>query len=218
MYKKLCHRSKIDIIWSILDFIEREGVAGKTHVLYAANLNSRSFKKFIDELIDIGAIGIKVANGRSHYTLTTYGYKLLSLLTNVREILSNKSLIRAKIFANKTVSEIIRGKLENNEDILIEYSKHVHGNSDLGYNVDIVECSTGSYAMFGLSINMNKEDVVNVLGKSLLILMDTSLKCIFIISRGLDYFIPIFRNVFDKVSIDHERYIFIVIDEQWFIN
>ena len=218
MSKRLGHRSKIDIMWAILDFIEREGVAGKTHVLYAANLNSRSLKKFIDELVGIGAINVKRVDGRSHYTLTTYGYKLLSLLTNVREILDNKSLIRAKIFTNKAMSEIVRSKLKFSEDSSIEYGKRVYGESDLEYTIDIMESDIGSYVVLSLSSNMNKEDVVNVLGKGLLVLIDTSLKCIFVISHSLDHVIPRFRNILDRANIDYNRYMFIVVDEQWYIN
>ena len=218
MSKRLGHRSKIDIMWAILDFIEREGVAGKTHVLYAANLNSRSLKKFINELVSIGAINVKRVDGRSHYTLTTYGYKLLSLLTNVREILNNKSLIRAKIFSDKAMSEIIRNKLKFSEDSSVEYGKRIYGESDLEYVIDIIGNDTHSYVVLSLSSNMNKEDIVNVLGKALLIFIDTNLKCIFVVSHSLDHIVPKFRNILDKANIDHNRYIFIVVDEQWYIN
>ncbi len=208
----------MDIMWTILDFINREGVAGKTHVLYAANLNSRSFKKFINELIGIGAIKVRRVDGRTHYTMTTYGYKLLYLLTNVREILNNKSLVRAKIFTNKAMSEVIRNKLKFSDDNSIDYGKCVYGESDLEYIIDIIESDTGSYAVLSLSSNMNKEDVVNVLGKGLLILIDTDLKCIFVISHNLDHIIPRFRNLFNKLNIDYNRYMFIVVDEQYYIN
>ena len=51
------HRSRMDIITSILEFIDQKGTALKTHILYSANLNSKSLDKFLNQLIDAGRGG-----------------------------------------------------------------------------------------------------------------------------------------------------------------
>ncbi|GEM_PF-983374 len=215
MSRKVGHRSKIDIMWAILDFIEREGVAGKTHVLYAANLNSRSLERFIDKLLGIGAINVEVIDGRSRYFLTSYGYKLLSLLTSVREILENKSLISVSALTNKAMSEIIRNKLKLSDEVSLEYGRIVYGESNLEYIADVIVSNTDIYIILYLSSGMNREDIANVLGKALLILVDTDLKCIFVISHSLNHVVHRFKNVLDKANIDRSRYMFIVAEEQW---
>lgn len=81
------HRSRMDIITSILEFIDQKGTALKTHILYSANLNSKSLDKFLNQLIDAGLIGVSSENGSDYYYITARGRRFLMYTNYMTSIL-----------------------------------------------------------------------------------------------------------------------------------
>jgi predicted transcriptional regulator len=81
----LVKRSKYQIISQILEICI--GGAGKTEVVYQANLNFRNAGLYIDSMINSGLLSIKQENGRKYET-TEKGLKFLENLKTMDDCLS----------------------------------------------------------------------------------------------------------------------------------
>jgi len=79
-------RSDIEIIADMLKV--GENGAGKTEIMYSANMSYRQIQKYLGYLISQGFIDqIKMGNPSVTYRVTDSGLKLLQLVNSVREML-----------------------------------------------------------------------------------------------------------------------------------
>ncbi len=90
------HRSSTDIIVSILEYVDEKGSTLKTHILYGANLNSKSLEKFLTKLISAGLLTKTIDDGKDRYFITARGRiflhhmgRALNMLRDNKEIAVN---------------------------------------------------------------------------------------------------------------------------------
>jgi len=79
-------RSDIEIIADMLKV--GENGAGKTEIMYSANMSYRQIQKYLGYLVSQGFIDkIKMGNPSVTYQVTDSGLKLLQLIDNIKEML-----------------------------------------------------------------------------------------------------------------------------------
>jgi predicted transcriptional regulator len=79
-------RSDIEIIADMLKV--GENGAGKTEIMYSANMSYRQIQKYLGFLVGQGFIDkMKIGNPSVTYLVTDSGLKLLQLISNLREML-----------------------------------------------------------------------------------------------------------------------------------
>ena len=77
-------RSSIEVIADML----RLGEAGKTEIMYSANMSYFQLKKYLNFLLQLGLIDkVKVGNPMVTYRITRKGLKLLKSIDSILEIL-----------------------------------------------------------------------------------------------------------------------------------
>ncbi len=217
MANRYKHRSQIDIFFSILEFVRKEGTAGKTRILYASNLNSRSLEKFVGHLVKIGALHVIDSNGYSRYTLTPRGYKLLSLLSKLKEILESKYVSSQELLGNKRITKMIKDKLKPSSPIILKYNVVIFGRSELEYKVDIINSNNDSYIVLHIGAGSSKEEMVQTISKALLMLIDTDKKCLLLIDEKYHYFKHIFQNVMNMANVNDDRYKILVLESNKYV-
>jgi len=79
-------RSDIEIIADMLEV--GENGAGKTEIMYSANMSYRQIQKYLGFLVGHGFIDqMKMGNPSVTYQVTDSGLKLLQLINNIKEML-----------------------------------------------------------------------------------------------------------------------------------
>ena len=79
-------RSDIEIIADMLEV--GENGAGKTEIMYSANMSYRQIQKYLGFLVGHGFIDqMKMGNPSVTYQITDNGLKLLQLINNIKEML-----------------------------------------------------------------------------------------------------------------------------------
>jgi len=79
-------RSDIEIIADMLEI--GENGAGKTEIMYSANMSYAQIQKYLGYLMAQGFIGkIKMGNPSVTYQVTDSGLKLLELISSIKEML-----------------------------------------------------------------------------------------------------------------------------------
>ena len=79
-------RSYIEIMADMLEV--GENGAGKTQIMYGANMSYSQIQKYLGHLIDRGLIDkVKMGNPSVTYQVTDSGLKLLELINNIKEML-----------------------------------------------------------------------------------------------------------------------------------
>ena len=79
-------RSDIEIIADMLKV--GENGAGKTEIMYSANMSYHQIQKYLGFLVGQGFIDkMKMGNPSVTYQVTDNGLKLLQLISNIREML-----------------------------------------------------------------------------------------------------------------------------------
>jgi predicted transcriptional regulator len=77
-------RSNVEVIADIL----RLGQAGKTEIMYSANMSYRQLQKYLEFLVQNGFIDVmKVGNPVTVYKVNEKGLKLLNKIENLLEML-----------------------------------------------------------------------------------------------------------------------------------
>lgn len=122
------YRKENEVIERILRFVKRRDKALKTHIMYAANLNTVSLEKFLARLIESGALEPVVDGDRIAYVITPRGEHLLNLLNLVKNLLSTSPTY------GRRIQEII----EEMEGVDIIRNKEVVGKSGVVYPIDLV--------------------------------------------------------------------------------
>jgi predicted transcriptional regulator len=79
-------RSDIEIIADMLKV--GENGAGKTEIMYSANMSYSQIQKYLGYLVGAGYIDkMKMGNPSVTYQVTDSGLRLLQLITNIKEML-----------------------------------------------------------------------------------------------------------------------------------
>ena len=79
-------RSNIEIIGDMLR--AGENGAGKTHIMYSANMSYSQIQKYLDFLVNQGFINkVDMGYPTATYQVTESGLKLLQLINNLSEML-----------------------------------------------------------------------------------------------------------------------------------
>ncbi len=79
-------RSDIEIIADMLKI--GENGAGKTQIMYGANMSYSQIQKYLGYLISAGFIDqVKIGNPSVTYQVTDSGLKLLALIASIKEML-----------------------------------------------------------------------------------------------------------------------------------
>lgn len=90
MLKPARRRSSIQIIADIL----RLGEAGKTQIMYAANMSYQQLPKYIDVMLKLGLVDQETTGNRLVvYRATQKGIRLLRNIDTVQEVLDGKAPI-----------------------------------------------------------------------------------------------------------------------------
>ena len=77
-------RSSIEVIADIL----RLGEAGKTEIMYSANMSFRQLQKYLAFLLQLGLITkVEIGNPVVTYRVTKKGLRLLQNIDNILEVL-----------------------------------------------------------------------------------------------------------------------------------
>lgn len=95
-------RSNIEIIADILKI--GENGAGKTEIMYSANMNYHQLQKYLNFLLTHGFIDkLTMENSHFNYQTTEKGSKLLESIDNVLEVLEFRMPVdfRGAIYARK---------------------------------------------------------------------------------------------------------------------
>ena len=122
------YRKENEVIERILRFVKQRDRALKTHIMYAANLNTLSLEKFLARLIESGAI-VPVGEGdRVAYVITPKGEQLLSLLVLVRKLMSTSD----------TYSRGVAKSLNEKKGVTVLRHEEVVGRSGVIYRVGMV--------------------------------------------------------------------------------
>jgi predicted transcriptional regulator len=85
-------RSDIEIIAEMLKV--GENGAGKTEIMYSVNMSYSQIQKYLGYLLNEGFIDtIKIGNPCVYYRVTEKGQRLLTLLTDVKDMLGLDDLV-----------------------------------------------------------------------------------------------------------------------------
>jgi predicted transcriptional regulator len=127
-------RSRLEIIYTVLKLLSISGPFRKTRIMQYANLNTRKFKDYVDDmLVKKGFIDIKNEGGL--YEITQRGRQLLQVL----EMLSELSVIRLGDSKDLRTSGKERNSASLGEKELLEVLKKI------GYrDVSLVPSQRGS--------------------------------------------------------------------------
>ena len=122
------YRRENEVIERILRFVKQRDKALKTHIMYAANLNTVSLEKFLDRLIESGAIEPVSDGDKVAYVITPKGEQLLNLLTLMKRLLSTTPTYRKRI----------QDSIEDMEGVDLIKNKEVVGKSGVVYRIELV--------------------------------------------------------------------------------
>ncbi len=122
------YRKENEIIERILVFVRERSRAKKTHIMYAANLNTVSLERFLDRLIEIGALREVEEGGHVTYVITRKGEQLLALLRGVRSLMSSSTSFSGRV----------EKCLEDAEGIEVVRNREVIGRSGVVYRLGLV--------------------------------------------------------------------------------
>ncbi len=211
MNNRSTHRSKIDLIEAILKYIHNEGHAKKTHILYASNLNTRSLEKFLKYLIEIKAVEV-IGDEQRSYTLTMHGREILRIIMRLKMLLNTRQgHVKGNRLLINRLNKVLSSTL--NDYFIDIFSNMVRGFSGLQYDFDIVKGEKEDYVLIPVAntIDDHCQELDSAIGKALLSLVDTSYKCIILLSNGENncgHVMNYIKELFNKLGIEESRYIF----------
>ena len=122
------YRRENEVLERILRFVKQRDRALKTHIMYAANLNTVSLEKFLARLVDSGAIELVSDGDRAAYVITPKGEQLLNLLTVMKRLLSTSPTYRRRI----------QERIEGMEGVDLVRNKEVVGRSGVVYRIELM--------------------------------------------------------------------------------
>ncbi len=207
MEKERHNRNKIEVIESILKYVEREGKAKKTRILYAANLNTKSLETILADLVNSRALEIvSDGNGKKMYKITPIGARLLMLITRIRRIIKNATVIEEHLVRNikEFCKEIVRGAECVSIDQSLRLGTSVKGRSARTYFVDLfLKLKDQEYIIGFLSKDATEHEIQHVLSWLIIVSLDTGYNVILFVSE--DKILSIKRylsHIFDHLKCD----------------
>ena len=99
-------RSNIDVIADIL----RLGEAGKTEIMYSANMSYRQLQRYLNSLTRGGFIErVKLSNPVETYKVTKRGLRLLKNIDRILEMLAQAGEARKSYVTKALLSQMVKG-------------------------------------------------------------------------------------------------------------
>jgi predicted transcriptional regulator len=99
-------RSNIDVIADIL----RLGEAGKTEIMYSANMSYRQLQRYLSSLTRGGFIErVKLSNPVETYKVTKKGLRLLKSIDRISQMLAQAGEVRKSYVTKALLSQVVRG-------------------------------------------------------------------------------------------------------------
>jgi predicted transcriptional regulator len=135
-------RSTIEIIFRILNLLARVGSVRKTYIMQHANLNSRSFKSYVeDTLLTMHFLKKEEVNGQILYSITVYGMYMLALL----RLLASVNIFEGKkVSASRTIYNAFLRKISSTLVNLGLKHELVADESEQGIAVMRIQCPTST--------------------------------------------------------------------------
>lgn len=180
------YRKENEVIEGILRFVKQRDKALKTHIMYAANLNTVSLEKFLTRLIEIGAI-VPVGQGdRVAYVITPKGEQLLSLLALVRKLMSTSG----------SYSRNVVNSLNSKDSVKILRHEEVMGKSGVVYRISmILEFADGkSFIMDIIEPDTDLTEGVLRIAKTAFLSKDTGLASVVVLPTEFIHFITLYYS------------------------
>ncbi|GEM_PF-3209598 len=132
-WKANTRRNSADIMVSMLKFINEQGFALKTHILYNVNLNSRSLEKFLRKLMNANLVMAVRHNGREQFQVTMKGKLFLSYIDKAFTMLEGDNCAGASQLKRSIENTLkFKGKLKIKEGVVR------HGRSGARHILNIV--------------------------------------------------------------------------------
>lgn len=175
-------RNSADIMISILKFINEQGFALKTHILYNVNLNSRSLEKFLRKLMNANLVTTVKREGRDQFQVTMKGKLFLSYIDRAFTMLEGNNCAEA-FQLKSSVRDILKFK----EKIKIKEGVVRQGKSGARHILNIVmeiPSKTGDTQEVYVSVlcgNVNLTDAVLSLGSVVAVSEDVGLPAVLIV-------------------------------------
>lgn len=193
--------SKIEILQAILEYIDKEGNAKKTQILYATNLNTKSVEKYLDYLIKTRVID-KVNDDGIRYRLTLHGRYVLYLIRKLEKLFENKEDLISSVVNEKAdnIKLFVGERLHNFRQELIR------GKSGLYHHLYIADGRNKVYFTKVLSRVINSHDLLDELGRILLSLVDTELNGVIVLDNDSVGSIGYLRSILSLSRISEDRY------------
>ncbi len=169
----------MDIIVKILEFVDNKGATLKTHILYSANLNSKSLDKFLSNLIESGLISTYNVNEKSYYFVTARGRIFLKYISKALVILNSRkySAIYEKIKHNLNK--------KNRESTTVKEGLIFKGTSGIPYVLSLAFMSQdGSKVVAGTEIitsEMTIKEAINVIAWTWIACKDMNISSVILI-------------------------------------
>ncbi len=177
------HRSGIDIVVSILEFVDNRGASLKTHILYGANLNSRSLEKYLTQLITAGLLMKSVDEGKEKYLITVRGRLFLQHLGRALNLLRSKK--------EAAVSESLKKKIKSiKEAVKVREGLVYRGSSGVHYLLPIaflIEHGNGDKIagiMEIINSEMTPKEAISVIGWVWIISKDLKVPALILVSEN----------------------------------
>jgi len=99
-------RSNIDVMADIL----RLGEAGKTEIMYSANMSYRQLQRYLNSLTQGGFIErVKLTNPVETYRVTKKGLRLLKNIDRTLEMLAQAGEVRKSYVTKALLSQMVKG-------------------------------------------------------------------------------------------------------------
>lgn len=163
----------MDIIVRILEFVDNRGATLKTHILYSANLNSKSLDKFLSRLIESGLISTSDVNEKSYYFVTAKGRIFLKYISRALVILRSKRL--------SVITKEVERKLgdEKKEQIAVKEGLTYRGASGTPYVLPLAFISHNRNKVIAgtefISAEMTVKEAINVVAWTWVICKDMNI-------------------------------------------
>lgn len=162
------HRSNLEIMFTILRYVAREGEAKKTHILYHAGLNSRSLERFLKKLVQSDLLKIAKNGGNIFYTITPRGRRTLVIMSRLITLLSSEKEVL------KDIEKVVNGL----DGAKVEVPGAITGASGLTHSFDMVihRGKNGKVVAKIIDLEALLEEAVDEFSRFCIAVMDTSAK------------------------------------------
>ncbi len=192
-------RNGTDIMISMLKFINEQGFALKTHILYNVNLNSRSLEKFLKKLIDANLVTTVRRDGREQFQVTIKGKLFLSYIDRAFTMLEGGGCTEAF-----QLESSVRNTLKFKEKVRVREGVIRHGKSGARHMLNLVieiPSKTGGIREVYVSVlcsNVNLTDAVLSLGSVIAVSKDVGLPAVMIVPSRIR---PQLSNLVAQIQI-----------------